>query len=505
MKNSYRKYLVLALCFFLFSCGDGGVDPPPPMAEAISFSILEQSNGITPFIKKLKLSINNYSSIASISYAIAQKEGTYSKPVSVRYSKAYLDRRAYYDDAQKQIVLPVFGLYAGYKNILALTIKFRDGSTRVDRVEMVTPAYDDPTKIYNAVDIKKARAANSRLNFDYVMIKNALTTPVVIDTDGNIRWVGAGVMNSFSSTFVDNGFVVGSQSSSDIYRLELDGTYTGIKPTNVGYFDFHHDLKPGKVGLLAEVDANVNGITKIESVLAEITAGGQVLKQWDLGAILSDAMIKGGDDPANFVRDGLDWFHMNSAVYSPSDNSLLISSRENFVMKIDYDSGSIKWLLGDTSKHWYVNYPSLRAYALTLTAGKSPIGQHTLSVASDGNLLLFNNGLGSLQNPAGTPAGLSRTFSAASKYAINETAKSASEIWTFENQQQIYSDVCSSVYESGVNTYLVNYAVAFNRTRAKLVGVDASGNIAFDFEYPSTICNTSWNAHPIGFENIVFS
>jgi hypothetical protein len=35
------------------------------------------------------------------------------------------------------------------------------------------------------------------------------------------------------------------------------------------------------------------------------------------------------------------------------------SSRENFVIAIDYDSGNIKWILGDPTKHWY-EFQSLR-------------------------------------------------------------------------------------------------------------------------------------------------
>jgi arylsulfate sulfotransferase len=58
-------------------------------------------------------------------------------------------------------------------------------------------------------------------------------------------------------------------------------------------------------------------------------------------------------------------------------------------MKIDYESGNLIWLLGDTSKHWYVDYPSLRAYSLNVISGKTPVGQHALSITSDGNLLLL--------------------------------------------------------------------------------------------------------------------
>ena len=73
---------------------------------------------------------------------------------------------------------------------------------------------------------------------------------------------------------------------------------------------------------------------------------------------------------AAFVRRGQDWFHNNAVTYRASDDSLIVSSRENFVIALDYQSGAIKWILGDSTKAWY-QYPSLRQYALTVPAGRS--------------------------------------------------------------------------------------------------------------------------------------
>ena len=77
-----------------------------------------------------------------------------------------------------------------------------------------------------------------------------------------------------------------------------------------------------------------------------------------------------------FVRPGVDWFHNNSAIYDPSDDSIIVSSRENFVIKLDHKTGQIIWIFGDPTKYWYT-FPSLRAKALTLApGGLYPIGQH---------------------------------------------------------------------------------------------------------------------------------
>ncbi len=61
--------------------------------------------------------------------------------------------------------------------------------------------------------------------------------------------------------------------------------------------------------------------------------------------------------------------------------------------------------------------------------------------------------------------------------------------------QTIRSDICSSPYETPTGSTLINYAAAQARTRMRVVCLDASRQVAFDFEYVSkTPCISSWNA-----------
>ena len=64
---------------------------------------------------------------------------------------------------------------------------------------------------------------------------------------------------------------------------------------------------------------------------------GHVLKTFNLADIISAAMIAGGDDPSQFVYPSpTDWFHNNGAAYNRADDSLIVSSRENFLICLDY-------------------------------------------------------------------------------------------------------------------------------------------------------------------------
>lgn len=447
----------------------------------------------------------NTDAVTSVEYTIAPKPGSVSKPVHVEYSIAALLARGYVT-SKGSMTVPVFGLYAGYDNDVSVLVHMQSNSTIPFDVTITTAPYVDTGGVYSKPTVQTARAPGSDLGFDFIFIKSALGAPVIIDTDAQIRWVVPASFTSSSSTLVGDQFVIGDGTQPVVHRISLDGTQTQAPlPSGAfGYTDFNHDIEAGKSGLLAEVDAAISGVPQVESNVIEMTASPSnlVINHWDLGAILSAYMSSHGDDPSLFVRPGIDWFHSNSAIYDPSDDSLIVSSRENFVIKLDYKSGNILWILGDPTKYWYT-FPSLRAKALTLAAGGLyPIGQHALSITSDGLLMLFNDGEGSLNQPAGEPAGQTRTYSAVSAYSIDPMSMTAQDVWDYDAGQTIYSAICSSAYEATGQSLLVDYAYAANGNEALLVGLNANHETVFSFAYTNTGCLTSWNAQPVALDDL---
>jgi hypothetical protein len=211
-------------------------------------------------------------------------------------------------------------------------------------------------------------------------------------------------------------------------------------------------------------------------------------------------MTAGGDDPRQFVHPApVDWFHNNACGYRSSDDSLIVSSRENFVIAIDYDAGNIKWILGDPTKHWY-EFPSLRQFSLTLGPDTlPPIGQHAVSMPGD-QLLLFDDGAGSNYQQ---PPGETRTYSAPRKYQIDLSSFEATETWHYYADPSVYSPFCSSVYEDAPDNYLIDYTLAGPYVYTGLVGLDSLGNVAFNYQYDElNFCGTAWNAIQIHWENV---
>ena len=481
----------------LSGCGHS-VDP----LAAKQISYISYTPGSTPFMGQLQFQGDGLTKLAGYSFTIQPKNGSVSAPIKVSYNIAALLSRGFVQSSGSgmavSVNLPVFGLYADLNNVVLTELQFSDGSSWTQMIPIATQSYTDPTGIYAKPVVLKQRVAGSTLGFSFLAMKSGLGTPVIIDTDGEIRWVGSNIANSQSSIFTGDGFIIGDSSTPTVVQLSLGGAVTKTALQSSTVTAFHHSIDPGKQGFLVEV----NTATNLESIGLETTISGLVLNTWDLGAILTAYMQANGDDPSTFVRPGVDWFHMNAMTYDPTDDSVIVSSRENFLIKLNYKTGNIIWIFGDPTKYWYT-FPSLRAKALTLSGGGLyPIGQHAVSITSDGLVMVFNDGLGSANQPAGAPAGETRTYSAVSAYSIDATSGTADEVWDFDYGQSIYSSVCSSAYEAPGKTYLVDYAVADNVTHARLVGLDSNHNVAFDFQYPTSGCMTSWNAVPIPLDNL---
>jgi hypothetical protein len=185
---------------------------------------------------------------------------------------------------------------------------------------------------------------------------------------------------------------------------------------------------------------------------------------------------------------------------------LIISSRENFLICIDYDTSAIKWIIGDPTKKWY-RFPSLRRYALTLASGSlPPIGQHAVSVTFDQNILVFDNGQNSSFQE---PAGVERAYSAPRRYQLDLNAKTATEIWNFDLGQSLWCPFCGSVYEDAPFNYLINFTfvdgVKDPGSLAQWFGLNEDDETAFRYQYHSAPgCTVSFNAIPLHLENTKF-
>lgn len=498
-----RSFFAFALLFALFpNAAKAG------QADDTTITIDSQADGPTPLIVQLTLSASDTTTLRNINFTVASKPGSVVRAFSQTFSASYLTSRGFLDTAGGKIFLPVYGLYAEYNNVVTLTYGFLDGTSKQDASTITTGAIIDPCGI-STPTVLKARSATTDLSYDYMLVRGACgsgngISPVILDTDGAVRWISPFATNAIltaASTFFDHAVYI--TEGSTLNRVDLDGTITPVADyASLGVINFHHEIDPGSNGMILDADTD----TYFETVNMEVNGAGTVLKTWNLADIISEAMIADGDDPSQFVYPTpTDWFHNNSVAYRLSDNSLVVSSREDFVIALDYNTSAIKWILGDTTKKWY-EFPSLQKYSLNLGPDTlPPIGQHSVSFTYDDNLLLMDNGRNSQFQD---PMGINRTYSSPRKYDLNFPDMLATEVWNYPWNESIYSQFCGSIYEDAPLNYLIDYAFITEGdlpTTAQLVGLDATGDQIFDYEYPTGGCNTAYNSIPLHAEQFSLS
>jgi len=477
-------------------------------ADDTTITITGDTAGVTPFISNLTLEVSNTTVLKSIQFAIGPKPGSVTRPLSGTYGNDYLLSRGFEQPPPATTVtLPVYGLYAGYTNTVTLTYAFLDGSSKQAVTSITTASFDDQGCGYNSPTELQPRTSSTSLSYDYIFDRSACGdySPIILDSDGALRWVSPLATESAlfaSSTFYNNAVYL--TQTSQLFRVELDGAFDLLADySNIGVVNLHHNIDVGKTGLLIDPDTT----SYFESEVLEINSSdGAVLKTFNMADIISAAMIAGGDDPRQFVYPTpTDWFHLNGAAYNRADDSLVVSSRENFVICLDYETSAIKWILGDTTKKWY-QFSSLRKFAMTVAPGSlPPIGEHAPSITFDQGLMVFDNGQASLFQ---VPPGEERTYASPRKYTIDLTANVATEVWNYPQNETILSPFCGSIYEDAPFNYLVDYAFV-NGTLpppqyAQLLGLDALGEQIFYYQYPTTGCSTAYNSIPIHLESTKF-
>src|SRR5882762_9273490 len=184
MKIRSTLVTVVAGVFIIFSAVAGA-----NQADDTTITITGRTPGVTPFLSQLTLQVSNTTVLKSIQFAIDPKPGSVTRPLSATYSNDYLASLGFVNPPQ--IILPVYGLYAGYTNTVRLTYRFLDGSSKQAVTSITTATFNDPCG-YDNPTILQARTNGTDLSYDYVMVKGSCSNfePAIIDTDGALRWVG---------------------------------------------------------------------------------------------------------------------------------------------------------------------------------------------------------------------------------------------------------------------------------------------------------------------------
>lgn len=403
-----------------------------------------------------------------------------------------------FDEYTTEHSIPVLGLYADQENEVTVTLTDEAGNSVEKKVTIKTGTLPDSiAKIdVKEADTEKMALGDSELTFVVPSTKRAYA----FDANGDVRWYSTRY-NSHIFQELNNGnllYLTKESNDADTYNVLLETDYLG-KIYN--RYDFssssaandtgksegemtviHHDgIELPSGNLLLTVN---DGSNYIEDTMIELNREtGEIEKTIDLKDILPESFYEEYDSTSR--EDGkIDWFHQNSVEYDESDNSIVISGRhQDTVMKIDYETNEIKWIMGDSS-----GWPD--SYQKYFLAGdvKASGGQHAAIVLPDQDdneettdILFYDNNISVTRGDEDT----SEKYSEARQVRINEEEMTIEEIWTFGEDlgKEYYTKIIGSArYLEDTGNRLVNFGYRDEGKTSSIMEVTEEGETVLNVD-----------------------
>jgi arylsulfate sulfotransferase len=189
---------------------------------------------------------------------------------------------------------------------------------------------------------------------------------------------------------------------------------------------------------------------------------GEVVRTWDLREIFDPGRPRLWTERVN------DWCHLNSIEYDSTDNTLLISSKlQYFIAKIDYDTGEIRWILGN-HENWKEPWQKYLLTPVNFDTLVHPdrdwvYAQHMPRLTEGGTIMVYDNGA---RRPGGS-------YTRAVEYRVDEENMTVEKVWTYDFDFTLASLGSIHVYEDG------NVLIG-NGVNGNLTEVNRQGEVVFE-------------------------
>ena len=396
----------------------------------------------------------------------------------------------------------LIGLVPGEVNEVTLTISGRWGNTRqVVRFTVDMPESSSGYSTRLEVTQGESQQAQSQGLFAMMRVNGYLGYGFFYDNDGILRYEMVLEGYGLDRILFDGDEIITCVSSSKLARVDGLGRVTQVYSLN-GY-DLHHDIGFGSEGELLALAEEVGSQTVEDRLLSIDLETGAVTEIIDFSQLMQPyfdlTRVVSPSDDFFWQAGEWDWLHLNSLVYLPEEDSLILSSREtSTIIKVQslHSSPSIDWLAGDQRFWEDTAYEDL---CLTQAGDFVPqYGQHCVEYLADGEedgvyyLALFNNNYWSLNSrdfslevadSVGTDLyGTEGDASQVYIYRIDENART----YALEDSFDVpYSSIVSNASQCGdEGNWVVNSGVAM------VFGeYDADGVLIREYKYECTMQN----------------
>ena len=480
--SRFRKTAVLALGVFLGGRAAQALPAIPPELLATPITVTLNPSGIAPLTAMIDFTTTRDTLVqVTIQGALPM---THTDTV---FGKAHS--------------VPILGLYPGRVNSVVVTVSAPRYPIETQTLQIQTnplPAFFPSL----SVTTMNAALMEPGLSLSTLLLSNGtslLTYPVMFDALGEVRWyldlsAYPGPCLPFRR-IKDGNFVFGFGPA--IYEYDVLGTQ--INKITVPGFTFHDEILELPNGnFVAAVDkpgtivGNQWGLIPSRGdVMIEVNPkSGAVVMEWDIFSLLDVDRLQ----EIGIGQDG-DWFHMNGIAYRPSDDSFIVSGRNQAVCLLTHD-GKLKWILAadrgwetagwpdtDVSLLDFILWalpPDGLGYHLEVETGYMadptfdwPWQQSSPVVLANGNLFLLDNGY--LRFFLDRPPYYSRAV----EYKIDGAGLNVRQVWQYglERGGDLYSPLFGNVDE---------LPLTHNRLMATGMDQPASGSYAkvVELTYP---------------------
>lgn len=282
----------------------------------------------------------------------------------------------------KEHYLAIYGLYAGYDNIV--TIEYGDVKKNII---IETDSLPDDFVLPTSVNGIREELDNDF----YFFTPSAKGYSAAYDINGDVRWYLTNYA-LWDNTRLKNGRMLVSTERlmyspyymTGLYEIDMFGKIYKEYSLAGGYHHDYYELPNGNLLVASDDFGNDDGT--VEDVIVEVDkTTGAIVKTFDLKKILNM------EDGKSENWTSYDWFHNNSVWYDEKTNSITLSGRhQDTVINIDYNSGKLNWIIGDKTE-WSSEY---QKYFFT------PVGpdfewqwsQHAAMITPEGYVFIFDNG-----------------------------------------------------------------------------------------------------------------
>jgi len=496
----YTKFLfkskIIVLCsIILFSCKEDDIytDENGVTNLELSVTLTENPSGIAPLTAVINTSSTN----------------SYHKVAITIKGKNDDDLHYEINHLKPSHRIPILGLYANHTNTIQFTAKNNLGKIISEKEFTVSTS---PIGILNLPSIE-ILTANLAERFTLVEYRTITNKPFVFDLHGEIRWFLKFEESGIQPIVSNNSPIIfiGDKNKPKYYKYNwLGEVLNEITIPNSEMTTHHSQFTHPNGGDIIPIDTE----DAIGSLICHFDESGNILKQWNMNEIVLNYLPENQD----MMVIGKGWFHCNYARYDATDNSIILSGRRSIgVVKLDYNTGEIKWILGDPQKKWY-QYQGLRDLALQPIGNTQlPLGQHSPIKLPNGNMLLLDNGWDGYDRKANEDGLINggRQYSRLVEYTIDETAMTVTQVMQYgkEKGQELYSRVVGNTgYDLKVDSrYCLFGAIAYNpnsnnvpNTEGRIIEVDNFGNLLFDAKLNTQVSSSLfYRSEKIDFESII--